>query len=81
MRVFAQSRHPAKHRETSSAHPYSAHSSWDMVVDTNERTPLINGLDDARIAEAQEALKNKDSPEHLSRSRVVTILAANWVSA
>lgn len=50
-----------------------------MVVDTSERTPLINGLDDERIAEAQEALKNKDSPENLSRSRIVAIFAANWV--
>ena len=52
-----------------------------MVVDTSERTPLINGLDDERIAEAQEALKNKDSPENLTRSRIVVIFAANWVRA
>ena len=61
------------------AHQAALRSSQAMVVAT-ERTPLINGLDDERIAEEQAKLESKDDPANLSTARVATILAANWVS-
>jgi hypothetical protein len=48
-----------------------------MAVANDERTPLLLASSDP---ESDADKKNPDNPANLSKSKVVTILAANWVS-
>lgn len=52
-----------------------------MAQHDNERTPLLsNGIADQEGYNHDAALqKNPDNPANLSKSKVATILAANWV--
>lgn len=52
-----------------------------MAQDDDERTPLLNhGVEESGNNDAEDATKkNPDNPANLSKSKVATILAANWV--
>jgi len=55
-----------------------------MTVADDERTPLLNGLtpssrQQAGDIEGDGAKQNPDDPANLSKAKVATILAANWV--
>jgi hypothetical protein len=57
-----------------------------MTVAGDERTPLLNGLTPSSRQQAGDtesdhagAKKNPDDPANLSKAKVATILAANWV--
>lgn len=52
------------------------------VAASDERTPLLHGgRNDASVDPESDAVKkNPDNPVNLSKSKVYTILAANWVS-
>jgi len=58
-----------------------------MVAADDERTPLLSGSSSASRAaraaagdaESDVVKKNPDNPVNLSKAKVATILAANWV--
>ena len=50
-----------------------------MAQNDNERTPLLNHSGDDDEEGGDNKQKNVGNPVNLSKSKVATILAANWV--